>query len=118
MQQIARLDRENIVARCKAVIMELPTNGELSAAAVARDLHMSTRTLTRRLQAQGAQLQKVLDETRREPAERYFADPARSLSDIALLLGLSQQSSLSRASRRWFGLSPNDYRSTKADTHP
>ena len=54
MQQIARLDRENIVARCKAVIMELPTNGELSTAAVARDLHMSTRTLTRRLQAQGA----------------------------------------------------------------
>ncbi len=116
-QQLALLDRDNIVARCKVVIMEQLTMGELSAASVANELHMSVRTLTRRLEAQGTQLQKILDETRRELAERYFADPARSLSEIAFLLGFSQQSSLTRASKRWFGLPPKAYRSAELGTH-
>lgn len=113
VQQLALLDRDNIVARCKAVIMEQLTMGELSAVTVARELHMSVRTLTRRLEEQGTQLQKILDETRRELAERYFADPTRSLSEIAFLLGFSQQSSLTRASKRWFGLPPKAYRSAE-----
>ena len=115
IQQLAVLDRDNIVARCKSVILEQLTMGELSTAAVARELHMSTRTLTRRLETQGTQLQKILDDTRRELAERYFSDPTHSLSEIAFLLGFSQQSSLTRASKRWFGLPPKSYRAARTD---
>ena len=57
-------------------------------------------------------LQSLLDETRRDLAERYFADPRKSISDVAFLLGFSQQSSLARASKRWFGMSPKAYRAS------
>ena len=112
-QQLAALHRVDIVARCKTIILQNLTSGEISAEMIARELHMSPRTLTRRMESQGAQLQKLVDETRRELAERYFADPANSVSEVAFLLGFSQQSSLSRASNRWFGMPPQKYRSKR-----
>ena len=74
---------------------------------------MSPRTLTRRLESKGTQLQQIIDDTRRALAERYFADPENSLSEVAFLLGFAQQSSLTRASNRWFGLPPKKYRAVQ-----
>ena len=116
-QQLAVLDREDVVARCQSIILENLTSGALTTERIARELHMSPRTLTRRLEAKGTHLQKVLDDTRRSLAERYFADPQNSLSEVAFLLGFSQQSSLSRASRRWFGMPPKQYRTARLQ-HP
>lgn len=113
MQQLAALDREDIVARCQAIILEDLTTGAISTERVARELHMSPRTLTRRLGAKGTQLQQIIDDTRRALAERYFADPDNSLSEVAFLLGFAQQSSLTRASNRWFGVPPKMYRATQ-----
>ncbi len=91
-RELATLQQDDIAARCKAALLELLTTGEVSIDGVAKALHMSPRTLTRRLAAQGTQLQSLLDETRRDLAERYFADPGKSISDVAFLLGFSQQS--------------------------
>lgn len=113
-RELATLQQDDIAARCKAALLELLTTGEVSIDGVAKALHMSPRTLTRRLAAQGTQLQSLLDETRRDLAERYFADPGKSISDVAFLLGFSQQSSLARAFKRWFGVSPRAYRATHA----
>ena len=109
-QQLAALDREDIVARCQAIILENLTTGAISTSRIAQELHMSPRTLTRRLESKGTQLQQVIDDTRRALAERYFADPDNSLSEVAFLLGFAQQSSLTRASNRWFGVAPKKYR--------
>ena len=117
-QQLAALDREDIVARCQAIILENLTTGTLSTEKIARELHMSPRTLTRRLEAKDTQLQRLIDETRRTLAERYFADPANSLSEVAFLLGFSQQSSLTRASNRWFGMPPVKYRARQLQRPP
>jgi AraC-like DNA-binding protein len=113
MQQLAALDREDIVARCQAIILENLTTGATSTQRIARELHMSPRTLTRRLESKGTQLQQIIDDTRRALAERYFADPENSLSEVAFLLGFAQQSSLTRASNRWFGLPPKKYRAVQ-----
>jgi len=110
MQQLAALDRDDIVARCQAIILENLTTGAISTRQIAEELHMSPRTLTRRLESKGTQLQHVIDDTRRTLAKRYFADPGNSLSEVAFLLGFSQQSSLTRASNRWFGVAPKKYR--------
>ncbi|WP_372924968.1 AraC family transcriptional regulator, partial [Marinobacter sp.] len=50
--------------------------------------------------------QQWLDRSREQLARQYLADPSLTLTDIALLLGFSEQSSFTRAYRRWTGNSP------------
>lgn len=113
-QQLASLDRDNVVARSKAAILDGLTSGDVSAAQVARQLHMSPRTLARRLDAEGVSVKMLVEQTRKELASRYLADPKNSVTEVAFLLGFSHPSSLSRASSRWFGMSPIEYRSAQA----
>ena len=110
-QQLASIKKEDVVARCKAIILENLTTGEMSFEQIAQELHMSSRTLTRRLESKETTLQQLLDETRSELARHYLADPRNSLSEVTFLLGFSHQSSLTRASNRWFGMPPKRYRS-------
>ena len=77
---------------------------------VAAALSLSDRTLQRRLQAEGTSFQQLLDDTRRERAQRYLRKPNNSLKLVADLLGFEDQSNLFRACKRWFGESPGQYR--------
>jgi AraC-like DNA-binding protein len=52
----------------------------------------------------------VLNETRHELSRRYLDDPAKSVTEIAFLLGFSEQSAFTRAFGRWSGMSPSSYR--------
>src|SRR4029077_18877353 len=45
VEQLARLDKENVVARFRASLFERMTSGEWSEEEIARDLHMSRRSL-------------------------------------------------------------------------
>ena len=54
----------------------------------------------------------LAEAVRRELAEQYITDPTRSLSEISFLLGFSEQSSFSRAFRRWTGQAPTEARET------
>jgi AraC-like DNA-binding protein len=113
IQQLAQLHREDISTRCKSVILDNLTSGAISVEKVAQELHMSPRTLMRRLESQGTKLKSLVDEMRSELASRYLADPKNSITEVAFLLGFSHPSSLSRASHRWFGMSPIEFRSTQ-----
>jgi AraC-like DNA-binding protein len=77
---------------------------------VAQALHLSERTLQRRLQEEGTSYQQLLDDTRRELAQQYLATPRMTLLEIAYLLGFSEPSNFFRAFRRWFGKTPGEYR--------
>jgi AraC-like DNA-binding protein len=77
---------------------------------VAAALKISDRTLQRRLQAEGTSFQQLLDDTRRELAQKYLQKPRTPLRDVAELLGFEDQSNLFRACKRWFGESPGRYR--------
>lgn len=115
IQQLAHLQREDISTRCKAIVLDNLTSGTISVERVAQELHMSPRTLMRRLESQGTNLKSLVDEIRSELASRYLADPKNSITEVAFLLGFSHPSSLSRASNRWFGMSPIEFRSTQID---
>ena len=51
-----------------------------------------------------------MDTVRRELAERYLAEPTLDLTDLAFLLGYSEQSAFQRAFKRWTGQTPGEYR--------
>ena len=114
VEQLARLDKRNVIARFRASLLERMTSGEVSEEDIASDLHMSRRSLQRRLAEADASYQSLVDDTRRDMALRYIQDPTNSATDITFLLGYSQQSVFTRAFRRWTGMSPSEYRSSKS----
>ncbi|MBO9532035.1 MAG: AraC family transcriptional regulator ligand-binding domain-containing protein [Solirubrobacteraceae bacterium] len=66
-------------------------------------LHLTPRTLQRRLRAEGTSASEVTDDVRRELAREWLHDGHLSHGEIAYRLGFAHQSSLSRALRRWWG---------------
>lgn len=86
-----------------------------SLAHVARELHVSERTLQRRLAQENCRFSDLLDEVRRELAERYLAH-GDQLADIADRLGFADPSSFFRSFKRWTGQTPE--RSRRPPTAP
>jgi AraC-like DNA-binding protein len=77
---------------------------------MAAELHMSSRTLLRRLKQHGTSYQALLDEVRKEQAQWYLQHTARSVESIAEALGYHDTSNFSRSFRRWFGVPPSAFR--------
>ena len=111
--QLAALDKNNIPARCKSNLLDELTSGELSEEEMAKQLHMSRRTLQRKLAESNTTYQKLVDDTHRDLALRYMEDPRNTITDVTFLLGFSGQSAFSRAFKRWTGMSPTTYRDQK-----
>ncbi|MFZ5560048.1 MAG: AraC family transcriptional regulator ligand-binding domain-containing protein [Pseudomonadota bacterium] len=77
---------------------------------VAQRLAMSPRTLQRRLAELDLGFRHLLDRTRAELARGYLLEGNLTLSEIALLLGYSEQSAFNRAFKRWTGQTPKSLR--------
>lgn len=78
---------------------------------VARKLAISTRTLERRLHAEGTSFQAQLSALRCELARSYLANRRIAISEVAYLLGFSEPSAFHRAFKRWTGHTPQAWRS-------
>ena len=112
-EELARLDKSNVIARCRAAVLEDLPSGEASAEETAKQLHMSPRTLQRKLAEAQTTYVQLVDDTRKDLALRYLEDPRRSITDITFSLGFSQPSAFTRAFRRWTGLAPSEYRAKR-----
>ncbi len=77
---------------------------------VAGLLAMHPRTLQRRLEAEGTSFSAIKDAVRQDLARRYLRDTRIPLTQVAGLLGLPEQSALTRSCRRWFGAAPSAMR--------
>lgn len=78
---------------------------------IAHALAIHPKTLQRRLLAEGHAFNDILDEVRRDRFLELLAQPtALSLTQLALMLGYSEQAALTRSCRRWFGRTPTDMR--------
>jgi AraC-like DNA-binding protein len=107
---VLRRADEDIVARTRAVVPEVLKAGEPGLMAVARRLGIGARTLQRRLGQQGGSYASIVDDVRRDLAQREVAAGDKSFGEIAFLLGFSQASAFDRAFRRWTGSTPSAYR--------
>lgn len=74
--------------------------------AVASTLCMTSRTLRRKLDAEGTSYSQLLDEVRRALAQDYLRTPTLGTDDIAAALGFGDAASFRRAYKRWTGRSP------------
>lgn len=98
--------------RVRHELSRLLVHSEPTLVAVADALSLSPRILQRQLRQDGYSYQQLLDEVRRELAERHLRDHVLSIKDIAFLLGFAEPSVFIRAFRRWTGQTPGTFRRT------
>lgn len=110
-QQLLGLKRgDDTLARARRQLARQLGEGDTELASLAQQLHISPRSLQRKLKEADLSFTRLLDEVRLELAERYLADARLSLTDIAFLLGFSEQSAFTRAFKRWHGCPPAQFR--------
>jgi len=121
--QLQDLNRQLVLRRRKMLFSERVRQlifrdlGEksLNQELIASELGVCSRTLRRKLTAEGLSFQELLDDCRMRAAALDFRTKRTlSLSELALRLGYSEHSTFSRAFARWAGVSPQEYR---ASTH-
>ncbi|MFK7856440.1 MAG: AraC family transcriptional regulator ligand-binding domain-containing protein [Granulosicoccus sp.] len=86
------------------------SEGVPSVAEVAGQLAMSSRTLQRRLLEEGLAYQDLVAEARKALATQLLKKTDYAIAEIAFLTGFSDQSSFTRAFKRWQGQTPANYR--------
>ncbi len=99
---------EKVLHWVKNVLSEGPVTIAMAASAFG----MSPRTLQRSLSSEGWTFNTLVERARRSLAEQLLEDPNRPLADVAFMTGFSEQSTFSRAFRRWYGVTPGTFRST------
>jgi AraC-like DNA-binding protein len=107
---VATLQRDDIVSHVKSAISKYLPSGNIDTGGFASSLHMSPRSLQRKLAAERTTFRKLVDEVRKELAEGYLADDSLTLTEISYLLGFSSQAAFSRAFKRWTGVTPRMFR--------
>ena len=91
-------------------IRDALSDGVPTVAEVAAGMGMSRRTLQRRLSADGLAYQTLVDDARKSLAEQLLRQTEYALAEIAFLTGFSDQSTFTRAFKRWHGQTPAGYR--------
>lgn len=97
-------------SRIKQLLATTIEGGMMSLAAAASALHMSERSVQRRLADEGSTFEDLVDELRQDLARRYLADPRIAIGEVAYLLGYSEPSAFHRAFKRWTGVTPTEAR--------
>lgn len=109
--QLLELPRgDDVLAKARALIAARLKQAPVELDWLAAQLAQSPRSLQRRLSEQSLSFSQLVEQVRRELAERCLADPLLDLTDIAFLLGYSEQSAFQRAFKRWTGETPAQWR--------
>lgn len=103
-------EEDSFLELVRRAIQDKLTGHRPSIDSVADALHMSPRTLQRRLQDSGSSYQRLLDEARHQMARYYLSNSALELNEAAYLLGFEDPNSFGRAFRIWEGVPPSDWR--------
>lgn len=104
---------EGLLGRVRQLVVEY-LHEERSLDRVAEALHMTPRSLRRRLEAVGTSYRILVEEVRARRARELLAHTRFSVDRIAVELGYQDPSNFGRAFRRWTGLSPTAWRHSKS----
>jgi AraC-like DNA-binding protein len=101
---------EDFAERARLAIQQKLTGRRPTIEDIADELHISSRTLQRRLQDEGSSFQRVLEEARHQLARHYLNNSVLELNEAAYLLGYEDANSFVRAFRTWEGVPPARWR--------
>ncbi len=111
-EQIARLEKKDIVGQVERIVAELLDSGDVTLDAVAERLGIKPRTLRTRLTEAETSFNQVLADFRYRLARQLLATTEESIDEIVYLTGFSEPSTFYRAFKRWSGMTPIEYRKT------
>jgi AraC-like DNA-binding protein len=109
-------DEAATLASVRTLVGRLLPSGRVTLEFVARQMNLHSKTLQRRLAAEGATFAGVVDTIRRDTAQRLLRDTRITMAHLARELGYSEQTVLTRSCHRWFGEGPAAYRRRLRDS--
>jgi AraC-like DNA-binding protein len=107
---LSSLSQGDIGAQVSEALTKLLPTGCPTEEEIAYRLHMSKRTLQRKLKAEGPSYSTLLMNIRSDLAKHYLSHTKSSMTEIAYQLGYSSPSTFARAFKQQFGNSPLEYR--------
>jgi AraC-like DNA-binding protein len=109
-RELAAMTSAGQVVRAVRRVLRKDDSSVRSTRDVAAAMHMSPRTLRRRLLLEGSALSSLLDEERRDRALLLLRSEDSSIALIAERLGYRSAKSFERAFEKWTGRTPASYR--------
>ncbi|MDG1817042.1 MAG: AraC family transcriptional regulator [Glaciecola sp.] len=106
----------DIAWQLSQIIVENPASPPSLHDAAMR-LHCSSRTLSRKLLAQGWRYQQLIDQVKEIHARRHLSDPTLSITRIGQQLGYADSAGFHRAFKKWTGVSPRAFRQALFNGH-
>lgn len=101
---------DNMMERVRRVIADSLSGENVGIEDVAAKLHVSPRSLQRRLNEEGTSFSDLVRDLRRDLAASYLRERRVPIAEVAFLLGFAEASSFHRAFKSWFGVTPQEFR--------
>lgn len=108
-RELAAMVDAGLAGRVRAALVA-DSSGFPTVAEVARRLHLSTRTLKRKLADQGTTYSALLDDARRQRALLLLDNRELTLAEVAARVGYTEVPNFTRAFRKWTRTTPAAYR--------
>jgi len=109
-EYLDRLENAKVSRKIRDMVLHHLQDGVPSRVDIANAVGMSESTLQRRLQEEGTSFHRLVDDIRKELAQRYLKQSQLPISQATYLLGFADPCTFFRACKRWFDMSPNQYR--------
>lgn len=106
--QLRALDTHAQVSQRVLFLIE---SGATELSDIASTLGLSIRSLQRKLRSEDQSFRNVLDSFKKSKCSRLFEEGWLSTKEIAFSLGFKEERAFFLASRRWFSMTPSQYRS-------
>ena len=105
---------QSVTGRVRVLLGQAVGSAPVRIGDIARMLQLHPRTLQRRLAAEDTTFDAVLDGVRRDTAHHLITTTDLPFGQVTAMVGMTEQSALTRAARRWFGQSPRVLRRASA----
>jgi AraC-like DNA-binding protein len=99
-----------VVKSVRTIVRQLLPTGAATLDVVAAQFSLHPKTLQRRLAEEDTTFAALVDQVRKDAADRYLRNTGITLTHLARELGYAEQSVLTRSCKRWFGMGPAAYR--------